>query len=95
MMYFSDHGESLGEHGLYLHGLPYFIAPDEQTHVPFIVWMSDGYAADNHIDKDCLRALRDRPYSHSNVFHSLLGAFGVQTELYEQERDVLAQCRAA
>ena len=29
LIYVSDHGESLGEKGLYLHGAPYFMAPDE------------------------------------------------------------------
>ncbi len=94
MIYFSDHGESLGEKGIYLHGLPYFLAPDEQTHVPLVIWMSDGYAANQRIDRECLRAQRHAPYSHSNIFHSLLGAFGVQTEFYKQDRDILAQCRA-
>jgi lipid A ethanolaminephosphotransferase len=94
MVYFSDHGESLGERGLYLHGLPYFIAPDEQTHVPFIVWMSDGYAGDNGVDRDCLRANRSLPYSHANIFHSLLGAFRVRTSVYDRDYDVFAQCRA-
>jgi lipid A ethanolaminephosphotransferase len=93
LVYFSDHGESLGENGIYLHGLPYVLAPDEQTHVPLIVWMSDGYATHRHIDKECLQAHRDGPVSHSNIFHSLLGAFGVQTEFYKQDRDILAQCR--
>lgn len=94
LVYFSDHGESLGENGIYLHGLPYFLAPDEQTHVPLIVWMSDGYAADHHIDRKCLQAHRDAPVTHSHIFHSLLGAFNVQTEFYKQDRDILAQCRA-
>ena len=93
LVYFSDHGESLGENGIYLHGLPYFLAPDEQTHVPLIVWMSDGYAADHNIDRECLRAHRDAPVTHSHIFHSLLGAFSVQTEFYKQDRDILARCR--
>lgn len=93
LVYFSDHGESLGENGIYLHGLPYFLAPDEQTHVPLIVWMSRGYAAHQHIDGECMQAHRDSPVSHSSIFHSLLGAFDVQTEFYRQERDIFAQCR--
>ena len=41
MFYISDHGESLGESGLYLHGMPYIFAPDSQTKVPLIVWASE------------------------------------------------------
>ena len=95
MVYFSDHGESLGEGGLYLHGLPSIVAPDEQKHVPFIVWMSDGYAGSHGIDRNCLLAHRTLPYSHSNIFHSLLGAFRVRTEVYDRDHDVFAQCRAS
>jgi lipid A ethanolaminephosphotransferase len=93
MMYFSDHGESLGENGIFLHGLPYMIAPDEQKHIPFVLWMSDGFGRSRGIDKNCLSGRRDQPYSHDNIFHSLLGAFSVQTGLYRQEQDILAQCR--
>ena len=45
MMYISDHGESLGEYGLYLHGTPFSIAPDAQKQIPFIVWMSSAFIA--------------------------------------------------
>ncbi len=93
LMYFSDHGESLGENGIFLHGLPYMIAPDEQTHIPFVLWMSDGFARGHGIDKNCLSKGRAQPYSHDNIFHSLLGAFRIQTELYQQKLDILTQCR--
>jgi lipid A ethanolaminephosphotransferase len=93
LLYFSDHGESLGENGLYLHGLPYMVAPDEQTHVPFIAWLSDGYTREHGVDRKCLDLHHDRPYSHANLFHSLLGSFDVQTEAYRPERDILAECR--
>ena len=55
LMYISDHGESLGENSLYLHGTPYMVAPDEQTHVPLQIWMPDSTAASLNIDKECLR----------------------------------------
>jgi lipid A ethanolaminephosphotransferase len=92
LMYFSDHGESLGENGIFLHGLPAVIAPDEQKHIPFILWLSDGYAKSYHVDKNCLAGHRDHAYSHDNIFHSLLGAFGITTELYKQDQDILNQC---
>jgi len=92
MIYVSDHGESLGENGIYLHGLPYFIAPDEQRHIPFIIWLSNEYAEAYHIRKECLIKQQHQFYSHDNIFHSLLGLFGVETELYKQHYDVFWQC---
>lgn len=93
LLYFSDHGESLGENGIFLHGLPYMVAPDEQTHVPFIAWLSDGYAREHRVDRKCVASLHEHPYSHDNLFHSLLGSFEVRTEVYRRERDILADCR--
>jgi lipid A ethanolaminephosphotransferase len=95
MLYVSDHGESLGEGGLYLHGLPYAIAPAVQTHVPMIAWMSAGFAADAGLNGRCLDARRDDPLSHDNVFHSVLGLLDVQTAAYRPERDLFAACRRA
>lgn len=94
LLYFSDHGESLGENGIFLHGLPYMVAPDEQTHVPFIAWLSDGYAREHRVNQKCVASLHDRPYSHANLFHSLLGSFEVRTEVYRRDRDIFADCRA-
>ena len=92
-LYVSDHGESLGESGLYLHGLPYAIAPELQTHVPMIVWMSPGFAATSHVDVACLRGRTKAAYSHDNLFHSLLGILDVTTTVYKPERDLFAPCR--
>ncbi|MDQ1363561.1 MAG: lipid ethanolaminephosphotransferase [Pseudomonadota bacterium] len=92
MLYMSDHGESLGEEGLYLHGLPYFMAPDEQKHIPFIVWLSDQYAADAGIDKTCLKANSHEFYSHDNLFHSMLGLMDVDSATYNPGLDVFAPC---
>ncbi len=93
MIYVSDHGESLGENDIYLHGLPYFIAPDEQKHVPFIVWLSDGLQKETGIDRECLKRVSGKSYSHDNLFHSLLGLAGVETAEYERSADLFAQCR--
>ena len=93
MIYISDHGESLGENNLYLHGLPYFIAPDEQKHVPFMVWFSDGFVANNSIDSSCLHGQEEENYSHDNIFHSMLGLMGVTTAAYEKKLDLFADCR--
>jgi lipid A ethanolaminephosphotransferase len=93
MMYVSDHGESLGENGLYLHGLPYAIAPSTQTHVPMISWISPAFAAEEGVSRDCMRARASEPMSHDNLFHSVIGLLDVQTNVYESERDIFELCR--
>jgi lipid A ethanolaminephosphotransferase len=93
LVYVSDHGESTGEYGLYLHGMPYAIAPKSQTEVPFILWFSDGFRRSMSLDEDCLRAHADRPYSHDNLFHSMLGLMNIETEAYQAELDLFAGCR--
>ena len=93
LLYVSDHGESLGEYGLYLHGAPYAIAPSQQLHVPMIAWVSSGLAADLDLDMRCLRARADVPLSHDNLFHSVLGVFGVRTRAYAADLDLFAPCR--
>jgi len=66
MIYASDHGESLGEGGLYLHGAPYMLAPAFQTQVPMLLWMSQQYEAVFGWDRACLAAKKDEPASHDN-----------------------------
>jgi lipid A ethanolaminephosphotransferase len=93
MLYVSDHGESLGEMGIYLHGFPYRIAPREQTAVPMILWTSAGFLRRQGIGSACLRAQRDRPLSHDYLFHSVLGIYGVRTSVYDTGLDLLQACR--
>lgn len=95
LIYLSDHGESLGEDGLYLHGAPYALAPDYQTTVPLIVWMSPGFKQLKAVNYDCLNreAEKSDRYSHDNLFHSLLGIMDVETQVYQPELDLFAQCR--
>ncbi|MGC9552755.1 phosphoethanolamine transferase [Vibrio metoecus] len=93
LIYISDHGESLGENGMFLHGMPYNLAPDYQTQVPLLVWMSQGFSQSKGIDVDCLRSKTHLPYSHGNLFHSLLGVMDVSTEAYETSLDLFSQCR--
>jgi len=88
LLYVSDHGESLGENNLYLHGLPYAVAPSEQKHVPMILWPLNGPTA------DCTRSQRDVPLSHDNLFHSVLGVLGITAREYNPKLDALAACRA-
>jgi lipid A ethanolaminephosphotransferase len=94
MLYVSDHGESLGEGGLYLHGLPWLLAPREQTHVPMLMWLSDGFGAGRAIDRACLEQRRHESHSHDHLFHSVLGLFDVATRIYQPELDLFRPCRA-
>jgi len=93
MLYVSDHGESLGEHGIYLHGLPWRLAPDEQTRVPMLAWLSDGFAESRAIDVECLERRRHEPVSHDHLFHSMLGLFAVETRAYSPALDLFGPCR--
>ncbi|WP_175651323.1 phosphoethanolamine transferase [Pseudomonas sp. Marseille-P9899] len=93
MLYLSDHGESLGEYNLFLHGTPYMVAPDQQKHVPMLAWFSDNYRSSFGVDVDCLKQERDQPLSQDNLFHSMLGLLQVKTALYNPQLDLFAGCR--
>jgi len=86
MLYVSDHGESLGENGLYLHGLPYFLAPDAQKHVPFVMWVGRNF--DRQSLTNIQRKRKER-LSHDNIFSTLLGLFEIQTAAYDPKMDIL------
>ncbi|TMH05203.1 MAG: phosphoethanolamine transferase, partial [Betaproteobacteria bacterium] len=93
LLYVSDHGESLGENNIYLHGLPYAIAPREQTEVPMLMWFSDGFAKSRGLDLACLVQRAKEPTSHDHLFHSILGLLDVRTSVYEPAWDLTASCR--
>jgi len=94
LMYISDHGESLGEKGLYLHGAPYSFAPEEQTQVPFFMWLPQQYADAKGIDKRCLiEKAKTKTFSHDNLFHTLLGFYGVESNVINPRLDITASCR--
>jgi lipid A ethanolaminephosphotransferase len=93
LLYVSDHGESLGENNLFLHGMPYAIAPKEQKHVPLILWFPDQTRQSQHLDAACLAQRRDTPMSHDGLYHTVLSLSGVQTGVYRQEWDWVAACR--
>lgn len=92
MVYVADHGESLGENNVYLHGLPYAIAPDVQKKVPWINWLSNDFLQRNGINSACLAAKKDSRLSHDNYFHSVLGLLDIKTAVYKPELDVYASC---
>ena len=94
LLYVSDHGESLGAMGLYLHGTPYKFAPDDQTRVPMQVWMSPGFTKEKGMNMECLQQkAADTRYSHDNIFSSVLGIWDVKTSVYEKGLDIFSQCR--
>lgn len=94
LVYLSDHGESLGEDGVYLHGLPYSIAPDTQKHVPMLLWLSPDYQQRYGISSQCLQQqAKTNDYSQDNLFSTLLGLLGVDTREYQAKDDLLTPCR--
>ncbi len=92
MLYASDHGESLGEGGLYLHGMPYAVAPKEQTQVPMLAWLSPQYVAMERWDATCLRAQTKLPRSHDNIYSTILGLLEIQTREYRKGLDLFDAC---
>lgn len=95
MMYVSDHGESLGENNMYLHGLPYALAPKSQTHVPLIMWFSPSFQEAHDLSLECLSRASSTSYSHDNLFHTALGMLDIRTSAYVRNLDLTADCRSA
>lgn len=92
LIYVSDHGESLGEDGVFLHGLPYAIAPEEQKHIPMVFWFSDDYMV-HHIKKEtCIEALNTTGLSHDDLFLTLLNSLDIKTQLFKTNNNPLAEC---
>ena len=95
LIYLSDHGESLGENGIYLHGYPYSFSPDEQRHVPFYLWMSDDFISERGINENCLRDIaKNSTVSHDNLFHTVLGMGGVISEAINPDLDLIQKCKS-
>ncbi|NDJ57349.1 phosphoethanolamine transferase EptA [Enterobacteriaceae bacterium 4M9] len=96
LVYLSDHGESLGESGMYLHGTPRMLAPQEQIRIPFLFWLSDGYANQFSLDKTCMKKeAASREISQDNLFDTLLGMMDIKTKVYRPKLDLTQPCRAA
>jgi lipid A ethanolaminephosphotransferase len=92
VIYVSDHGESLGENNLFLHGIPYAIAPDVQKRVPMVMWFSAGFAQGRGLDAACLAQRARLPATHDHLFHTVLGLLDVRTALHEKPWDLSAEC---
>jgi lipid A ethanolaminephosphotransferase len=95
LLYVSDHGESLGEKGLYLYGMPYALAPDEQLRVPMVAWFSEGWRRSAGLDRTCLERQAAGHYDHDHLFHTVLGLAEVRTALYRPGQDIFQPCRDA
>jgi len=87
MFYLSDHGESLGEFGVYLHGAPYALAPEAQRHVPAVMWFGEFIKDDLKVAT--LEERSRRKWSQDNVFATLLGFFELDTSAYVSNQDIL------
>jgi len=81
MLYVSDHGESLGEGGVFLHGMPKIIAPAAQTNVPMIIWSKD-----NTLLKQ--KNVTKTNYTHYNLPSTILGFFNIKSEVYNKDLDI-------
>lgn len=93
LIYVSDHGESLGEGGWYLHGAPDLLAPKEQINIPMMVWLSSVSSKNlsvraELIHKNLFSYDYNLPNGHFQIFHSILGALGISSAVYLPERDV-------
>lgn len=95
LLYVSDHGESLGENNMYLHGAPELIAPKEQKEVPMLLWLSKGFEKKFGLNDVCLREQAKKDASHDQLFSSLLGILDVKSSVYDQKNDFSAGCKIA
>lgn len=93
LLYIADHGESLGENNLYLHGLPYAIAPEVQKKVPLITWFSPAFSQQRSLNMPCVAGLRDQAWRHDHLFHTMLGLMQVETSAYQASLDMFRTCR--
>jgi lipid A ethanolaminephosphotransferase len=89
LIYVSDHGESLGEYGMYLHGIPYSIAPDVQKEIPFIVWVSDEFIRRRGVQIERLES--EHVHSQRDIFHTVMGAFSMHSDAYKGEYDIFSE----
>ena len=82
MIFISDHGESLGENKMFMHGMPMRLAPKEQYEIPFLVWTSEGYR--DYKPEGELPAVLEQHY----IFHSVLNLLSIESPAYDKEFDL-------
>jgi len=89
MYYMADHGESLGENGIYLHGLPFFIAPDVQKHPASVAWFGKNF----DVNISCVEKISKNAYTQDNLFSTLLGLMDIKTKVYNPKMDIFYKCK--
>jgi len=89
LFYVSDHGESLGERGMWLHGAPMWMAPSEQTRVPMVLWMNAGAKERFEVDPERVEKASHTVLSHDNIASTLLGLTEVKSKVWEAKKDIL------
>lgn len=94
LFYLADHGESLGEHGIYLHGFPYRFAPGVQTHISETVWLSPGFMQSNDLSPACLARQANERVSQDAIFSTVMAMMDVKSGLYNRQLDMFAPCRS-
>ncbi|NCB49235.1 MAG: phosphoethanolamine--lipid A transferase [Alphaproteobacteria bacterium] len=94
LIYVSDHGESLGENNIFLHGMPYAIAPKEQTEIPMVLYLNENMKKYDYLNVSCLKEhAKTMAFSHDNLFHSILGLLEVKSTTYKKDYDLFDKCR--
>ncbi|WP_130802519.1 phosphoethanolamine transferase [Acinetobacter ihumii] len=93
LWYLSDHGESTGENGIYLHGTVYALAPSQQTHIPMLMWFSNEWKAKHSAEFECLKSKQNQALSQDNLFPTLLSLLDIQSSVINPELDMLSQCQ--
>ncbi|PID68352.1 MAG: phosphoethanolamine--lipid A transferase EptA [Flavobacteriales bacterium] len=81
MLFVSDHGESLGENNLYMHGVPLSLAPKEQYEIPFIIWFSD----------NSIQLKPNEELSQHHVFHSILNFLNIESPVYNEDMNIFGE----
>jgi len=92
LWYLSDHGESTGESGMYLHGAPYAIAPSQQTHVPMLMWFSSAWQQKASKQIKCLTQQSKNKLSQDNLFPTMLSLLDIKTKVINPKDDMLQTC---
>ncbi|AOA59071.1 phosphoethanolamine transferase [Acinetobacter larvae] len=92
LWYLSDHGESTGEKGMYLHGAPYRFSPSQQTHIPMLIWFSSNWQQSNPGQYGCLQKLKDHAVSQDNLFPTTLSLLNIESKVIDRHFDLMQQC---
>lgn len=93
-IFMSDHGQSLGEDGIFMHSAPFDTAPVDQKNSAFFMWFSKDFLEEFNIDLNCLKNHKNDVFSQDNIFHSMLGLFNISSKFYQKDLDLFKICRS-